>query len=223
MTVAQPKSIGVLPWPERPVAFDSSMTDVEQRADPDEGAARETELVARAKAGDDHAYAQLLERHERLSFRLAYRVTADAEEAADAVQEAFIRAHRALDRFRDGSPFRPWLLKIVYNEARGRRRSRRRISALLERVRSVPQRHQPDPMFDVLSRETRDELALAMAALRRDDRDLIYMRYFLELSEAEMAAVLGVPRGTVKSRLSRTRGRLRARLLAGEAEGRSIR
>src|SRR6266480_4580271 len=87
-------------------------------------AALESDLITRTKRGDDAAYAGLLRLHEQVSFRLAYQVTGDRDEAVDAVQEAYIRAFRAIDRFRDGAPFRPWLLKIVLNESRWRRRSR---------------------------------------------------------------------------------------------------
>lgn len=169
----------------------------------------EPDLLREAKRGDLDAFGRLVSPHEEVLFRLAYHVTGDSGEADDAVQDGLIRAHGALGRFRDGAPLRPWLLRIVYNEARSTVRARGRRTRLLDRLRARPERHAPDPMLEVLALETRDEVARALAGLRRDDREVITMRYFLELDEAEMAATLGCARGTVKSRLSRALGRLR--------------
>ena len=83
----------------------------------------EAKLAERARAGDTAAYERLVRMHQAVAFRAAYLVTRDAPEAEDATQEAFIKAYRAIDRFRPGAPFRPWLLTIVTNEARNRRRS----------------------------------------------------------------------------------------------------
>src|ERR687890_1317620 len=83
----------------------------------------ETELVERARAGDAGAYAMLVRGHEEIAFRTAYLITGNAADAEDAAQEGFVKAHRALGRFRAGEPLRPWLLTIVANEARNRRRS----------------------------------------------------------------------------------------------------
>src|ERR671934_128189 len=95
---------------------------------------REQELVERARRGDVDAYESLLLQHERLAYRLAFLITRDAADAEDALQEAFVKAFRALGRFRRGAPFRPWLLKIVTNEARTKSRSHRRHAAIASRV-----------------------------------------------------------------------------------------
>ena len=83
----------------------------------------EAKLAERAREGDTAAYERLVRTHQALAFRAAYLVTGDAPEAEDATQEAFVKAYRALGRFRPGAPFRPWLLAMVTNEARNRRRS----------------------------------------------------------------------------------------------------
>jgi RNA polymerase sigma-70 factor, ECF subfamily len=75
----------------------------------------EDELVARAQAGDVEAYEALVQRTQAIAFRTAYLVTGNAADAEEAAQDAFVKAHRALGRFRRGSPFRPWLLRIVAN------------------------------------------------------------------------------------------------------------
>src|SRR5918996_4662674 len=83
----------------------------------------ESDLVERARRGDVDAYEELVRNYQRVAQRVAYVVTRDEAEAQDAAQEAFVKAYYALDRFRAGGNFRPWLLKIVTNEARNRRRS----------------------------------------------------------------------------------------------------
>src|SRR3712207_1095049 len=80
-------------------------------------------LVERARRGDTAAYEELVHRYQGIAFRTAYVVAGSASDAEDAAQEAFVKAYRALGRFRPGAPFRPWLLQIVVNEARNRRRS----------------------------------------------------------------------------------------------------
>ena len=184
------------------------MTLVEGRPSADD------ELVARARAGDDDAYAVLVARHRDVAFRTAWLITGTAADAEDTAQEAFIKAHRALARFRPGEPFRPWLLQIVANDARNRRRSAGRREQLA--VRAATDRSAgdaaPSPEAAVLAAERRDALLAGLRRLGEDDRLVIGLRYFLDLGEAEMAAAIGVPRGTVKSRLSRSLGRLRTAL-----------
>ena len=158
--------------------------------------------------------------HQEIAFRTAYLVLGDAAEAEDATQEAFVKAHRALDRFREGAAFRPWLLRIVANTARNRRRSAGRRRGLQLRVESATPRDAAAPSAEaaVLVAERRRTLLAAVNALSPDDRLVIGARYFLDLPEAEIAALAGVAPGTVKSRLSRARARL-ARALGGDRAG----
>ena len=179
----------------------------------------EAELVSRARRGDATAFGLLVTAHAEIAFRTAYLVVADAAEAEDAAQEAFVKAHRALGRFEEGAPFRPWLLRIVANTARNRRRARGRRLGLQLRAEVAADR-QPVASAEsvVLDAERRHELLEAVNALPPEDRLVIGARYFLDLPEAEIAALAGVPRGTVKSRLSRARARL-ASALGGPAAG----
>ena len=168
------------------------------------------ELIRRAKAGEGEAYAVLVRRHQQVAFRTAYAVCGDAAEAEDATQEAFVKAYRTLGRFRAGEPWRPWLLQIVANEARNRRRSEGRRRHLVTRVgHSGAATEAPPPDVAVLLRDERSALARAIARLDPPHREVVVLRHLLDLSEAECAAVLGVPKGTVKSRLSRALDRLR--------------
>lgn len=150
--------------------------------------------------------------------RTAYLVAPEAD-AADAVQEAFLKAYAALPRFRDGAPIRPWLLSIVANESRNRRRSANRRTELATRVAIVEPRDAaaPSPESMVLAVEQRTTLLTAIGRLRDVDREVIGARYLLELSEAETAQALGLPAGTVKSRSSRALARLRAVLVELES------
>jgi RNA polymerase sigma-70 factor (ECF subfamily) len=159
------------------------------------------------------AYEELIRTYQDAALRTAAVFAPDGE-ADDAAQEAFVKAYRALGRFRDGAPFRPWLLQIVANEARNRRRSagRRAGLALRSAEDRRPDEAAPSPESAILADEQRAWLHGAVEALRHEDREIIAARYFLELNEAETADLLGVPRGTAKSRLSRALARLRAQL-----------
>ena len=177
----------------------------------------ETELVSRARAGDAGAYAQLVRLHQDVAFRTAMLITRDATEAEDAAQEAFVRAWRAMPRFRPGSPVRPWLLTIVANEARNRRRSSGRRDHLALRVADREVRAPAaTPEAAVLAGAERDTLLRALSGLREPHRLVLGCRFLLDLDEAETAAALGVRRGTVKSRTSRALEQLRAALEAGD-------
>ena len=152
--------------------------------------------------------------YQEVAFRTAYLITGDASEAEDATQEAFVKAYRALGRFRSGAPFRPWLLAIVANEARNQRRSAaRRAGLFLKMVREgTLEDDPPSPEAAALAEERREELLEALGCLREEARLAIACRYFLGFSEEETAATLGCARGTVKSRLSRALKSLRAEI-----------
>jgi RNA polymerase sigma factor (sigma-70 family) len=176
----------------------------------------EDDLVERARAGDGAAFGALVRDHQEIAFRTAYLITRNAAEAEDAAQTALVKAHGALRRFRRGAPFRPWLLAIVANEARNRRRSGARRDLLALRVTGAPSAPAaPSPEDAVVAAEERATLLRALDSLADDHRLVLALRYLLDLSEEETAAALGVRRGTVKSRTARALERLRAQL--GEA------
>ncbi len=175
--------------------------------------ADEQPLIAAARQGDAAAFAALLERHQQMAFRVAYLLVRDTDTAQDVTQDAFLRAHRALHTFREGEPFRPWILRIVSNLAKNELRSRARRARLRERVARWLPSQQAGASDDLLAAVLEADRRTAVRRLLDDapeaDREVLLMRYVADLSEAEMADVLDVAPGTVKSRLSRARARLR--------------
>jgi RNA polymerase sigma-70 factor (ECF subfamily) len=154
--------------------------------------------------------------YQGLAFRTAYLLTGSAADAEDAAQVGFVKAWTALPRFRSGAPFKPWLLRIVANEAHNRRRAGGRRAALAVRAIAAqpPDDASPSPEGAALGRERQEELVAAVNRLDERDRDVLTCRYFLELSEEETSQVLGVRRGTVKSRTARALERLRGEVEA---------
>ena len=177
----------------------------------------EAELIGRARNGDLDAYGELVRMHQAMALRVATLVVGDPSEAEDVTQDAFVKAHRHLSRFSTDRPFRPWLLAIVRNEARNRRRSLGRRQNLEMRAAHDPVSGDaaPSPEIVFALADDRRRLLDALEALPQKFRLAVACRYLLELSEADTAAVLGVPVGTVKSRTARGMERLRAALDEG--------
>ena len=175
-----------------------------------EAAATDAALIEAAQNGDVASYGKLVERYQAVAHRTAFALGA-GDDTADVVQEAFVKAYLALGRFRVAEPFRPWLLRIVVNEARNRWRwhARHRTVALPlvgEELSSPDQT--PEQVAE--EHETIRSLRHAVVDLPRHQRDVITCRYLLDLTETETAQVLRIPRGTVKSRLSRGLAALQA-------------
>jgi len=186
-------------------------------------------MVVRVRAGDLDAYAELVRRHAPIAVRTATLLGAGSA-AEDVVQEAFVKAYRTLGRFRDEAPFRPWLLRIVANEAHNHHRSdvrrgaREQTTAMLSP--DLLAGGSTDPADQAVHEYRRLAVLAAVRELSVPLQQVVTCRYLLELDEAETATVLGIPRGTVKSRLSRGLTRLRplidddpASLPVGEEQG----
>jgi RNA polymerase sigma factor (sigma-70 family) len=169
-------------------------------------------VVGRPRDLDD--YDQLVREHQVMAFRTAYVITGSAADAEEVAQDAFVKAYRARGRFRTGAPFRPWLLAIVANEARNRRRSlARRARFELHLAEERPSADAaPSPEAALLVREERAQLLGAIDRLSDEHRQVVACRYLLGLSEQETASVLDCRPGTVKSRLSRALARLEEEL-----------
>lgn len=168
----------------------------------------ESTLIRHAANGDAAAWDALMQMHQEPVFRLAYLLLGDPDEAEDAAQESFLRAWKYLKRFDAGRPLRPWLLSITANMASNRRRSAGRYFATLMRAF----REEPASMrIEEKSMQNLEaqELWHAVRTLGIAEQQIIYLRYFLDLSVTETAQVLQVAEGTVKSRLSRALEKLR--------------
>ena len=172
----------------------------------------ESDLIQLAVQHDEQAWETLMRTYQQPVFRLAYLFTGDPDEAEDVTQETFIRAFQFIDRFDPARSFRPWILSVAANLARNRLRGFKRYLAALQGAA----RREPPPATGNSLVPTASEDAQAVWRTARklslEDQQVLYLRYFLELTEEETSAALDVPPGTVKSRLHRAMGRLRARL-----------
>jgi RNA polymerase sigma-70 factor, ECF subfamily len=162
---------------------------------------REGTLVREAQGGSEEALEELFRRHWRRAHRAAFLVVGDAAAAEDIAQESFLSAIRALDRFDRRRPFGPWLHRITVNRAIdfARARKLRRESALAEATEGAA-RADAGPS---------DDLVAALSALSPEHRAVIVLRYLLGYTPGEIGEILGVPRGTVNSRMRRALDRLR--------------
>ena len=186
----------------------------ERRSDtpPDEPA-----LVRAAQKGDAAAFTEIVRRYQRAVYRVAYGLTRNAADADDLAQETFVRAWRALDRFRPDEPLYPWLSRIAINLSYSlfRRRKRRPETSIEPLIEAGRQWAGPeDPERDVTERERDAKIAESFAELKEDHRAVLVLRVVEGLSYEEIARTLNVPVGTVMSRLSRARSELRAGLVS---------
>ena len=169
----------------------------------------ESTLVRHAANGDAAAWEPLVLAHQEAVFRLSYLLLGDPDDAEDVAQETFLRAWNHLKRFDTTRPLRPWLLSIASNLASNRRRSAGRYLAALTRAF----RNEPSSSASTEDKSARameaSDLWKAVQTLSLADQQIVYLRYFLELSVAETAQALQIAEGTVKSRLSRALERLR--------------
>jgi RNA polymerase sigma-70 factor, ECF subfamily len=167
----------------------------------------EETLIARCLAGEADAFGPLVERYHRPLFRMAVRLLGDREEARDATQSAFLKAYQALASCDTQRPFFTWIYRILINECLNSRRGRRPTQPMPDlAAASVPDA--------VDASETRRAVRQALLQLPAEQRDVIVLRHFGELSYEEVAAAAGIPVKTVKSRLFSARQRL-CELLAG--------
>ncbi len=190
----------------------------------DYGSRTDRELVDAVQGGNTDAFTGLVERHQKRLFNLLFRWLGSHEEAADATQEVFVSAFRAIRKFRGEAAFATWLYQIGINHARNRRKR-----LALDAQRTVPldppnpdgnnpgpaafvPHPGPNPAEVVERRETQELVQRELQKLGPDEALLILLRDFQDLDYEEIARILDVPRGTVKSRLHRARQALKERL-----------
>jgi len=181
-----------------------------------EDTAQEAVLVSRARQGDEDAWTRLVRCHQEPVFRLAYLMLGSSQDAAsqaeDVAQETFVRAYLKLDRFEDGRPLRPWLLAVAANLARNRQRSIGRYWAAMRRWWQAQETEKAVTMPTLDERDDAQLLWQAIQQLSEVHQQTLYLRYFLDMSELEIAQVLGIAAGTVKSRHHRARQALQSTL-----------
>jgi RNA polymerase sigma factor (sigma-70 family) len=172
----------------------------------------EPELLTRAIGGDHEAYAKLVRPHERVAYRIAVAITGRNADAEEAMQNGFVKAYRSLHRFRVGAAFRPWLLKIVVNEAHNVLRAERRQARLGARAAEQHRAEIAGPDEAVIAREEVETVLGALARLPEADRLALALRYFAELPDGDAAALVGTSTEAHRVRLVRARRRLQALL-----------
>ncbi|UCC62086.1 MAG: sigma-70 family RNA polymerase sigma factor [Anaerolineae bacterium] len=175
-------------------------------------------LVVRAQQGNQAAFAELVTRHQRYVYNLAYRLLQDADEAEDAAQEAFLRAWRGLRGFRGQAKFTTWLYRIVTNLCYNRLASLRRqlMEVDTDEVEALASPTEQSPPARLEAAERRAFLHGQIAALPAKYRLVITLFYLQEFSYQEIAQLLDLPLGTVKTHLFRARERLKRQLQADE-------
>jgi RNA polymerase sigma-70 factor (ECF subfamily) len=178
---------------------------------------RDQEWVAASRAGDTTAFGKLIAQHQKSIYRAVYRLLRDPDEAQEITQEAIVRAWENLDRFRGDAPFAGWLSKIATYLALNRIREKKKFvrpedpeqhEAVLGQAESKVE----SPLSSLLDRETREALEQAISELPDDFRAPLMLRLHEEYSYEQIAEALGVPIGTVMSRLYRARERLTRRM-----------
>jgi RNA polymerase sigma-70 factor (ECF subfamily) len=182
------------------------------------------ELVARALDGDESAYRQLLERFRRPVFSLIYRMIGDPEQAEDLAQESFVKAFNNLDSYNPKYRFSSWLFKIANNHAIDYLRRARLPTVSIhgsphatdaeqeEGTRIALEAHDESPEQELLALELGSEIESAIARLRPDYRTAIVLRHIENRSYEEIAEIMDIPIGTVKTFIHRARAELRSAL-----------
>ena len=178
--------------------------------------ADDAERVRRARAGDMSAFVEIVRTYQTAALRLATIICGDPTEAYDIVQEAFVSAHKALPTIREDQSLRPWLMRIVANQAKNFRRSRWRRDGRAEQEARLHVHDAVGADTAALDAVTAEVLLRAVERLPRNDRSVIACRFFAGMNEAEAAVALGIPAGTVKSRTARALARLRTGTLREE-------
>ncbi len=180
------------------------------------------ELAFKAARGDKEAFAELVRRYQKPIFAMAYRMVGNREDARDIAQEAFLKAYRALARFKENSRFSPWLYSIANNLCIDalRRKGRNNVS-LDEPLPDGGERQVAggmDPLKELEKQETSQQVQTAIDALPAKFKSVLLLRHMQELSYEEIAQTLGIPVSSVKTHLFRAREALRKQIISLEGE-----
>ncbi len=205
------------------------MDDQRGAADDASPKERDADLITTYLAGSEEAFNRLVIRHHRTAFNVAYRFLGHYDDACDIAQEAFIRVHKSLKRFKGKCSFKTWLYRIVLNLCRNKYRWKKRRGEFAKVSMDNPGKDPdkgnpmeiPDGTFSVEREIRRKEIQLrikeSLSRLARDHREVLVLRHMEGLSYSEISALLGCAEGTIKSRLHRARVEIR-KLLADMVE-----
>lgn len=177
----------------------------------------EAVLIEAAKSGDQEAFRHIVERYQGAVYNLAYRMLGTPEEAEDAAQEIFVRIYRQLGRYDPERKFSTWTLAIATNYCIDQLRRRRMQLVPLENIIPWARTRDSGPEGEALSGESRDEMQRLLKRLPEKYRAPLVLRYWEDLSCAEIAEILGVPEGTIKTQIHRARKQL-GKMLEGAEE-----
>lgn len=175
----------------------------------------ESRLIVHAREGDQAAFRELVERYQGAVYNLAYRMLGSPDEAEDAAQEIFVRVYRQLASYDVARKFSTWILAIATNYCIDQLRRRRLQLVPLETIVPWARSREASPERESLDREARDEIQALLRRLPEKYRAVLVLRYWQDLSCAEIGEVLHLPEGTVKTQLHRARQAL-ARLMQEE-------
>lgn len=177
------------------------------------GPPADLDLAAAHRRGDPDAFAEVYRQHETTVYNLALRMSGDPDEAADLAQEVFLRVHRHLGKFRGGSALKTWIFRVALNHCRSRLGRRPRPAISLTGAEGEPARELPDPgrgpEEQAMARDEGRRIEAALAALPLAFREAVVLRDVQGLTYEEIAEILGIRIGTVRSRIARGRDRLR--------------
>jgi RNA polymerase sigma-70 factor, ECF subfamily len=181
----------------------------------------DAEFVSRCQRGDIDAFEVLVARHQKKMLNIVYRITGDYDDACEVVQEAFLSAYRAINKFREDAKFSTWLTGITVNHAKNRLRQTR--SHSYHEVVSIddpveiesgqitldPPSQEASAIEQLEQKEVQEKVQECISGLEKDQREVLVLRDIEEFSYDEIGRILKIPDGTVKSRLSRARGALK--------------
>lgn len=170
-------------------------------------------LIARARGGDREAFGALVEQYRDNVYRLTYRMCGNPYDADEAAQEAFVAAWRALPNFRGDAKFSTWLYRLATNAAIDLMRREKRHHASAESEMPDIADDRESPQESVERTEQQEAVQKALSALSEEYREILLLRYMEELDYSEIAEVLHLPSGTVKSRINRAKAALKSALL----------
>jgi RNA polymerase sigma-70 factor, ECF subfamily len=193
-----------------------AQTAQNQAQDPDR------ELIAEFLAGNESAFNRLVLKHQQSAYNTAYGLLGNREEATEAAQDAFVRVYKNVHKFKWNASFKTWLYKIVLNLARSRYRKLKRQRQVINKSIDNPQKYDngseaaieiPDekmsPEKHAIDTEIREHIQAGLEALAPDFKEIMILRYVEELTYDEIAGILKINRGTVKSRIHRARQELK--------------